>query len=78
MAAKHGDEVTWWREGSLFLGILLGVLCLARVRDWPPFRITKRPAVRVNPELLAQMRSELIHDASKRIVRADFQRGYRK
>lgn len=29
----------------------------------------------VTPELLAELRSELIHDASKRVIRASFQKG---
>ena len=64
---------TW----CLLLAVFLAVLAIGKVLTIPSFVITKKkepPAVRVSPELLAQMRSELIHDASKRVLRADFQR----
>lgn len=49
-----------------FIG-LAGALWVDRPRK-------EKPAVRVSPEMLAQMRSELIHTASKRVVRSSFQR----
>lgn len=39
----------------LFVGILLGVLVVAKVRDWPPFRITRTP-VRIDPTVASEWR----------------------
>ncbi len=74
---------TW----CLFVGIFLLVIVVARVRDWPPFTITKRVTpkdVRLSPELLEAYRQELyrhrpeiVHAAMKRPVKASPQRGNR-
>lgn len=37
--------------GLLFVGIFLGVVCVAKVRDWPPFRITRK--VRISSEWMS-------------------------
>lgn len=68
--------MTFWREGSLFLGLLIGCVVAAKglSAGWFQLRKKQPPAVRMNPELLAQMRSEIVHNASKRVLRADFTR----
>ena len=66
----------------LFLGITLGILVMARVRDWPrPQLFTKRVKpedVRISPALAEQYRRELIVAGALKqkahVVRPDFNR----
>lgn len=68
----------------LFVGIFLGVLVIAKVRDWPtPQLFTRRVKpedVRISPEMVAQYRRELIVAGALKqkshVVKADFQRGH--
>ena len=69
----------------LFIGLFLGCLCLAKVRDWPrPQLFTKRVKpedVRISPDLVAQYRRELIVAGALKqkahVVKADFNRSHR-
>lgn len=58
--------------GSAVLGSVISMWLLYDVRR--EYRKDQPPAVKVHPELLAQMRSEVIHDAVKGKLRSGYQR----
>ncbi len=63
--------------GFLLVGLILGAIVLVRVLTagdgtW----VTKRPAVRVHPKLLEEMREEIVFNAIKdHKVRTGYQKG---
>jgi hypothetical protein len=61
----------WWREGSLFIGLLLGALCLAKVLSVGTFRITKKPTLIDHNWLVS-------HEREERLKAAAIWRGYKR
>lgn len=64
-------------DGCWLVGGILGALVLHKGFHAGWFTVKHQKAVRVSPELLDQMRSEVVFNASKRVVRADFNRSFK-